>query len=200
MMSFLYSLTCDWLTHTYTHYIHTRSLSLPSYLVSTCLTSFIPLSPSIATMSEAPPLPSATAYAVAAAILAGTLGYFFGQASSIGFFGSSPSQHKKDKRRSSDKKSKESWPNSYDVTIHPDSSDEELMASLRCGTRTGTAAAAAADSDSDADADSSDEEEDEAGGELASFADMAEEHKLVLVVRTDLGMGKGMSYSSTPTT
>lgn len=37
-----------------------------------------------------------------------------------------------------------------------------------------------------------DEDEDEAEGELATFEGNTDEVKLVLVVRTDLGMGKGM--------
>ncbi|KAL2862895.1 aminoacyl-tRNA hydrolase PTH2 [Aspergillus lucknowensis] len=62
---------------------------------------------------------------------------------------------------------KEGWPNSYNVKVHRGSSDEE-------------------------DESGEDESEDEGdGGELASFESNTEEVKLVLVVRTDLGMTKG---------
>ncbi len=39
------------------------------------------------------------------------------------------------------------------------------------------------------------EDEEEEGGELKAFEGNREECKLVLVVRTDLGMGKGMCES-----
>ena len=110
--------------------------------------------------------PSTAAIALATGILCALGGYLFGQASSLGLFGS-------DTRKSG---AKSSWPNSYDVTIHPDSSDEDLMKSLK-----GNEAPDAEDDDS--------EEEDQ--GELKTFADNKEECKLVLVVRTDLGMTKG---------
>lgn len=45
--------------------------------------------------------------------------------------------------------------------------------------------------DEDEDEDSEDEETEEEEGELATFEGNTEEVKLVLVVRTDLGMGKG---------
>ncbi|MCJ1381549.1 hypothetical protein MMC17_004660 [Xylographa soralifera] len=120
-----------------------------------------------------PSPPSTTAIALATGILCGIGGYFLGQGASLGLFSRS--------RSSSSKKTKSSWPNSYDVTVHPDSSDEELMKSLQ-----GEAPSPAAE-DSDPDSDSDAEE----AGELKSFADNTEECKLVLVVRTDLGMGKG---------
>lgn len=69
-------------------------------------------------------------------------------------------------------KEKQGWPNGYDVKVHKDSSDEE-----------------GEDSDSE-------EKSDENlgnGEELASFKDNIDEVKLVLVVRTDLGMTKGLS-------
>ena len=118
---------------------------------------------------------STTSYVVATAILAVSIGYFIGQASSLGLF-SSP------KRKSSS--SKTSWPNSYDVTIHPDSSDEELMTHLRGNGEKGVK-----------DTEDEDSEDEELGqeqeGELKTFEGNREECKLVLVVRTDLGMGKG---------
>lgn len=64
------------------------------------------------------------------------------------------------------------WPNGYDVKVHKDSSDEEA--------------------DGEDPEDQSDEEDEGNGEELASFKDNEEEVKLVLVVRTDLGMTKGM--------
>ncbi len=114
--------------------------------------------------------PSTAAVSIAVGLIAITVGYFLGQGSKIGLFGSSetPSQPAGKKK---------SWPNSYDVTIHPDSSDEELMAQQRAG-----AGAHADDNESDEEGD---------GKELKSFSDTAEEVKLVLAVRTDLGMGKG---------
>lgn len=64
-------------------------------------------------------------------------------------------------------KEKEGWPNSYNVKIPQHSSDEE----------------------GENYEDDSEEEGD--GGELANFDASNEEVKLVLVVRTDLGMTKG---------
>ncbi|KAE8133367.1 PTH2-domain-containing protein [Aspergillus pseudotamarii] len=96
--------------------------------------------------------PSTTAYVVATAIIAGVTGYFIGQGSSLGLFSS---------------KEKEGWPNSYNVKVHRDSSDEE------------------------AEEEESDSEDEGDGSELANFDKSAEEVKLVLVVRTDLGMTKG---------
>ncbi|KAL6238176.1 hypothetical protein BDW75DRAFT_237676 [Aspergillus navahoensis] len=97
--------------------------------------------------------PSTTTYVVATAIIAGITGYFIGQGASLGLFSTTE---------------KEGWPNSYNVTPHRGSSDEE----------------------GDSEEEESDEEEGD-GTELANFEDNAEEVKLVLVVRTDLGMTKG---------
>ncbi|KAE8352350.1 PTH2-domain-containing protein [Aspergillus coremiiformis] len=96
--------------------------------------------------------PSTTAYVVATAIIAGITGYFIGQGASLGLFSS---------------KEKEGWPNSYNVKVHRDSSDEE------------------------AEEEESDSEDEGDGSELATFDKNREEVKLVLVVRTDLGMTKG---------
>lgn len=86
-------------------------------------------------------------------------GYFIGQGSSLGFFKT---------------KGRKSWPNSYNVKVHRDSSDDEAS-----------------------DEESEDESEDEGdGSELATLKDSMDEVKLVLVVRTDLGMTKGISFSS----
>jgi peptidyl-tRNA hydrolase, PTH2 family len=122
-------------------------------------------------MADSSP-PSTAAVAVAVGLMALTAGYFLGQGYSIGLFGSAGNPPK------SASKSK-SWPNSYDVTIHPDSSDEELMAQQRAGS-----GAQAEDSESDEEGD---------GQELKTFANTSEEVKLVLAVRMDLGMGKGMN-------
>ncbi|KAL5001969.1 peptidyl-tRNA hydrolase PTH2-domain-containing protein [Aspergillus recurvatus] len=66
-------------------------------------------------------------------------------------------------------KEKEGWPNSYNVKPHRGSSDEE--------------------DDSEEEGESDEEEGD--GAELANFENNTEEVKLVLAVRTDLGMTKG---------
>lgn len=100
--------------------------------------------------------PSAAAVAIASGIFGLVIGYFIGSGSSIGLFDSSGNPNE----------AKKSWPNSYDVKVHADSSDEEAD-------------------------DEGDEDEEGAGKELNSFADSTEEVKLVLAVRTDLGMTKG---------
>lgn len=70
-------------------------------------------------------------------------------------------------------KEKEGWPNSYNVEVHNHSSDEE--------------------DEEESEEEESDEEEEEGNGEeLSSFKDNTDEVKLVLVVRMDLGMTKGM--------
>lgn len=123
------------------------------------------------TLPNHPP-PSTTSYILATAILGLAGGYLIGQASSLGLF---PSSRSSSKQRTK----KESWPNSYDVTIHPDSSDEELMTHLKGGKEV-------------PDSENEDGEEAEQEGELKAFEGNREECKLVLVVRTDLGMGKGV--------
>lgn len=50
------------------------------------------------------------------------------------------------------------------------------------------------ESEDDDDDDEDEEEEEEAAGELATFEGNRDEVKLVLVVRTDLGMGKGRFF------
>ena len=128
-------------------------------------------------MSSLPdrPPPSVTSYILATAILCLAGGYFIGQASTLGLFTS----------KSGKGTAKKSWPNSYDVTVHPDSSDEELMTHLK-----GEKGKTTPDSESE-DEDSGEEGE---KGDLKAFEGNKEECKLVLVVRTDLGMGKGVSY------
>ena len=108
--------------------------------------------------------PSLAAVAVSSLILGLLAGYFIGQGSSLGIFGGS--QGYRDKR---------SWPNSYDVKVHAESSDDQ------------------ADDEEEAEEDEAGEDGD--GKELRDFNDSNEEIKLVLAVRTDLGMGKGEDSS-----
>lgn len=104
---------------------------------------------------------------VATAIGVFVVGFFIGQGSSIGVFSSNTSKQKKSVKKS--------WPNNYDVDVQAgDSSDEEFIKSIQSN---------------DADDESDSEEGD--GKELKSFAERNEEIKLILAVRTDLGMGKG---------
>ena len=115
---------------------------------------------------------------MATALLAGTIGYFIGTGSSLGIFPSPSSSAAYSS--SKDKRNKKSWPNSYDVNVHLDSSDEELMAQQKKG----------ADAE---DSEEEDSDEEEGAGALKSDFEghENEEVKLVLCVRTDLGMGKG---------
>lgn len=117
-------------------------------------------------MSEKAP-PSLAAVAVSSILLGLLAGYFLGQGSSIGVFGGA----------GSGSGAKKSWPNSYDVKVHADSSDE---------------------ADDEGEGEEEEEEGEEGDGtELSSFQDSNEEVKLVLAVRTDLGMGKG-TYTCHP--
>ena len=77
-------------------------------------------------------------------------------------------------------RTKKSWPNSYDVQIHRGSSDEED------------------NSDEDEDEDEDEEDEEGEGKELKDFSNTTDEVKLVLVVRTDLGMSKGYIHVPFP--
>lgn len=119
-----------------------------------------------------PQSPSTIALLTATAILAATAGYMFGTASYLGLFNSSNSSDSLHKQ----KKPKRSWPNSYDVQIHPDSSDEELMESLK-------------EDDVEEEAEESSSADDI--GQLGSWEGNLEECKMMFVVRTDLGMTKG---------
>ena len=120
------------------------------------------------------PPPTTAAIAIASAILAGVFGFFIGQGASLFSFSSSLT-----KRKPSSSKAKKSWPNSYDVKVHAGSSDEEGEGD-----------------DEGSEEETDEEEEEEDGGELATFERNTEEVKLVLVVRTDLGMGKGEFFFS----
>ena len=103
------------------------------------------------------------AFNIALGMVCLTIGFLLGESSNSGLFDSSTGN------RNESSQTKKSWPNSYDVTVHADSSDEE----------------AGGESDED------DEDMDGDGKELKSFEDTTDEVKLVLVVRTDLNMGKG---------
>ncbi|GLA18202.1 gluconate transport-inducing protein [Aspergillus niger] len=74
----------------------------------------------------------------------------------------------------SSNKEKEGWPNSYNVKPHLDSSDEDY----------------------ESEEEEEDSEEEGDGTELANFDSSNEEVKLVLVVRTDLGMTKAHADGS----
>ena len=139
-------------------------------------------------MSVPPPAlssPTALSVAVAAAILGATVGYMIGAGSSLNLSRSTST-------------AKKSWPNNYDVAIHPDSSDEELMASLK-GDKEGEDAKKAeaeqpmASSNQGIMGMSAEQERItyEGQGQNGGLRDYPGECKLVLVVRTDLGMGKG---------
>ena len=117
------------------------------------------------------------------AILALTLGYFIGQGSSIGLFSSS-----KPSGKHKTKDPKKSWPNSYDVTVHPDSSEEEVFKKIRGADIGMSSEESLRDSSSELD---EGEKMGQKQGELNQFEGNREECKLVLVVRMDLGMGKG---------
>lgn len=128
------------------------------------------------------PPPSTTSIVVGTAILAVAFGYLIGQGSSLGLFGSTKSPPK-----GKSKNPKKSWPNSYDVTVHAESSDEEVFKQIR-----------GADLGIESEESSKDSSEEEGGEDLGQkqeglnqFEGNKEECKLVLVVRTDLGMGKG---------
>lgn len=112
--------------------------------------------------------PSALSIAVAIGLLGLLAGYFLGQGRSLGLFGGSSGGKKK-------KTGKKSWPNSYDVKIHEDSSSEDVA-----GVGTGETES------EDEDFEDSDNQQ-----EVKSFEASNEEVKLVLCVRTDLGMTKG---------
>lgn len=137
-------------------------------------------SPNFRQMNNPPPPdrvpPSTTSIILATALIAITAGYFIGQGASLGLFSTKKSNG-----------SKTSWPNSYDVTIHPDSSDEELMEHLKGGKKNKNEVKDSEDED-----ESDDDDDDDVQGELNAFdAKKEEQYKLVLCVRTDLGMTKG---------
>ena len=130
--------------------------------------------------------PTTAAFVIATAILAGLAGYFIGQGASIGVFGPSPAQSgsRKGKKKQEDVKTllrKEK----RDAKVKIEEGEEEKGEDY-------------SDGDEFLDSDSEDEDEEEKGGELATFEGNKEEVKLVLVVRTDLGMSKGEYFSDIP--
>ncbi|OAX77380.1 peptidyl-tRNA hydrolase [Emergomyces africanus] len=116
--------------------------------------------------------PSTTAWIIATAILAGVAGYFIGQGASLGIFGSTAATAQGGKGREAGTQRK-SWPNSYDVKVHAESDEE------------------GEEEDEEEEDSESEGDGERGGGELNAFEGNTEEVKLVLVVRTDLGMGKG---------
>lgn len=132
--------------------------TFPPHLFNNSL-SLLPQKTKMSDSNNIPP--TTTSYVIATAILAGVTGYFVGQGSSLRLFSSNE---------------KEGWPNSYNVKVHRDSSDEEFE-------------------DEEEEEEDSEEEEQ---GELANFDNNNEEVKLVLVIRTDLGMTKGTHYLPLP--
>lgn len=117
---------------------------------STSAATTVVLGHLIVAMAQSPldrPPPSAASYAIAAAIISFTTGYFVGKARSIGLFGRSPVDN--------------------------------------IATSAGGADSSSSGSDSEGSAQDL--------GELQTFEGSTEECKLVLVVRTDLGMTKGRS-------
>lgn len=118
--------------------------------------------------------PSPITIAIAIGLLGLLAGYFVGQGRSIGLFGGSGTTSASKKKG----KGKKSWPNSYDVKIHEDSSSEDVA-----GVGTG-------ETESEEEEDLEDSENNQ---EVKTFEGSREEVKLVLCLRTDLGMTKGMS-------
>ena len=125
--------------------------------------------------------PSVLAIAVSSVIFGLLAGYFIGAGASIGIFGSSDINPKSSKRKTKSR----SWPNSYDVKVQAgDSSDEEFARSIHTGK------AAEVDDESSDESDNDDEALLDTD-RLKEFAKTDEEVKLMLVVRSDLGMTKG---------
>jgi PTH2 family peptidyl-tRNA hydrolase len=118
--------------------------------------------------------PTILAYGVATAILAGLGGYFLGQASSLGLFGDHATREKAHTPRTAEEKTSSSASKAAPEDEESESEESDLS-----------------ENDEDPDTDSQQD--------LAGFEDMAtEECKLVLVVRTDLGMTKGRLRPSLP--
>ena len=104
---------------------HSHPLTgLPPFLYKNMSTPF-------STPSSSQP-PSTYAIAFSSALLGLLSGYFLSTALSLNLFSSfsSPSSTKSSSEKPKSAK-KESWPNSYNVTLHPDTSDEDLMRSLQ---------------------------------------------------------------------
>ena len=125
-------------------------------------------------MADQAPAMSMTAMAVAVGLVCLTAGYFLGQGSSIGLF---------DATTGKSQQSKSSWPNNYDVNVHVETSDSELDEVRESYTKRQKKPHEMG----------SEEETDEdlPSHSTNNFSDNIEEVKLVLAVRTDLGMTKG---------
>jgi peptidyl-tRNA hydrolase, PTH2 family len=130
--------------------------------------------------------PSTIALSISTLLLGLVAGYFVGSGNSIGLFGSTASSSSTSSKRKK-QVPKSSWPNSYDVNVQQgDSSDEEFARAIHTGKND--------DDDADDEENTSDEEsEDETldPTALKELSNTTEEVKLMLVVRTDLGMTKG---------
>ena len=130
--------------------------------------------------------PSTLALSLSSLLLGLVAGYFIGSGSSLGLFGTSTSAATTKRRKQPPAKS---WPNSYDVNVQAgDTSDEEFERSIRTNNANN-----GADADDEDEAESSSDEFDFTTdtARLKELADGGEEVKLMLVVRTDLGMTKG---------
>ena len=126
--------------------------------------------------------PTTAAFVIATAILAGLAGYFIGQGASIGVFSSGPAspESRKGKKKEDVKTLLGKKRHGVKVkAVEEDEDDDDYSDGDEL-------------SGSDSESEEEDEEwEEEEGGELATFEGNKEEVKLVLVVRTDLGMSKG---------
>jgi peptidyl-tRNA hydrolase, PTH2 family len=155
------------------------SLALPFLALTDPQASANMLNPSAAELLERTG-PSTLALSFSSLLFGLVAGYFIGTGSSIGLFGrNNPSAPDK---RSSKKRTapKKSWPNSYDVDVQAgsDTSDEEFIKAVHIG---------GADADDEEDTDEN--EVDLTDPPAAGRPD--DEVKLMLIVRTDLGMTKG---------
>jgi PTH2 family peptidyl-tRNA hydrolase len=138
-------------------------------LCRTIAPSLIPSFTAVPTMQE-PPQPSTANIAAACAILAGVTGYMLGQAKSLGLFGGSAVSSSIPARKEKKKNNKKKDP----AESNDQDTDMDEMDDLD-------------DTDDD-----DDDEEEEDDSVPAEYNDHNEECKMVLVVRTDLGMTKGM--------
>jgi hypothetical protein len=147
----------------------------PSLFEPAATPRILPAMPSVMKdLNNSPPSPIAVAIAIG--LLGLLAGYFLGQGRSIGLFGGSGTSSASAKKKS---KGKRSWPNSYDVKIHEDSSSEDVA-----GVGTG---------ETESEEEDEDLEDSDNLQEVTAFEGSREEIKLVLCLRTDLGMTKGVS-------
>lgn len=129
--------------------------------------------------------PSTLALSISSLVLGLVAGYFIGTGNSIGLLGGSSSSTSTSSKRKK-QGAKSSWPNSYDVTVQQgDSSDEEFARAIHTGKN---------DEDADDEEDNSSDEDEPSALDPAALKQLSasnEEVKLMLVVRSDLGMTKG---------